>query len=86
MDVVLMVPVVVDQVSYPLNSLERVHSSTQNGSAGGGPTQNGTFKIDRVSIVKQIVVEASGVNTPTHQPDNSRLQLWWCCQMCVDCR
>ena len=24
-----------------------------------------TFKIDRVSIVKQIVVEASGVNTPT---------------------
>ena len=39
--------------------------SSQNNAGVGGPTQNGTFKIDRVSIVKQIVVEASGVNTPT---------------------
>ena len=41
-------------------------SFSSSGSAGGGQNEtNGSFKIDRVSIVKQIVVEASGVNTPT---------------------
>lgn len=37
------------------------------GSFDGGSNyeQNGSFRIDRVSVVKPIVVEASGVNTPT---------------------
>jgi hypothetical protein len=38
--------------------------SSSNSAGGGNPSGNGTFKIDRVSIVKQIVVEASGVNSP----------------------
>ena len=41
-------------------------SYSYDGSAGGGYNESdGTFKIDRISVVKQIVVEASGVNTPT---------------------
>ena len=41
-------------------------SFSRNGSAGGGqPSTDGSFKIDRVSIAKQIVVEASGVNSDT---------------------
>ena len=38
--------------------------SSSNTAGGGGPGSHGTFKIDRVSVVKQIVVEASGVNSP----------------------
>ena len=38
--------------------------SSSNNAGGGNPGNSGTFKIDRVSIVKQIVVEASGVNSP----------------------
>lgn len=38
--------------------------SSSNSAGGGTPGNSGTFKIDRVSIVKQIVVEASGVNSP----------------------
>ena len=34
-------------------------------SGGSNYEQNGSFRIDRVSVVKSIVVEASGVNTPT---------------------
>ena len=41
-------------------------SFSREGSAGGGhPSTDGSFKIDRVSVVKQIVVEASGVNSDT---------------------
>lgn len=39
--------------------------SKDNSAGGGGRGQDGSFKIDRVSIVKQIQVEASGVNSPT---------------------
>ena len=47
------------------NTLLREASFSSSNSAGGGtPGDSGTFKIDRVSIVKQIVVEASGVNSP----------------------
>lgn len=38
--------------------------SSSNSAGGGNPSGDGTFKIDRVSIVKQIIVEASGVNSP----------------------
>lgn len=34
-------------------------------SGGSNYEQNGSFRIDRVSVVKPIVIEASGVNTPT---------------------
>ena len=46
-------------------TLLKESSFSSSNSAGGGNSGNsGTFKIDRVSIVKQIVVEASGVNSP----------------------
>jgi len=42
-------------------SFSRVNSANPNNRY----SENGTFKIDRVSQIKQIVVNASGVNTPT---------------------
>lgn len=39
--------------------------SRDNSAGGGAPGHNGSFKIDRVSVVKQATVTASGVNTPT---------------------
>ena len=39
--------------------------SSTDAKPGGGPTQNGTFKIARVSSVRRIKATTSGVNTPT---------------------
>ena len=39
--------------------------SSTDAKPGGGPTQDGTFKISRVSSVRKIKATTSGVNTPT---------------------
>ena len=51
---------------YLSPTLLKESSFSASGSAGGGsPSNNGTFKIDRLSAVKKTTVQASGVNTPT---------------------
>ena len=53
----MMTVVVVDQDSYPQLLLKRDHLVVVDLRGGGQNETNGSFKIDRVSIVKQIVVE-----------------------------